>query len=219
MSLHRHACFTKLPWKLLSQCHGLWCGTGLPYTPDTNISWFRTLRWCPNELIQKPPLDSDCVHTETRLGSECDREQARSIANERDSQEISKLKLLSDWTYELQSDTKLDFRVSVLRYYNCKWWPTICNYFDLFIYLFLICSTCFGRRLRPSSGALDCIYSIWYCPPVLLLAGVMNDMEPHFHLIHDTSRQQCRWTISDTVNTVMCSWWWAKTSPETCRVD
>jgi hypothetical protein len=36
--LHRHACFTKLPWKLLSQCHGLWCGTGLPYTPDTSIS-------------------------------------------------------------------------------------------------------------------------------------------------------------------------------------
>jgi len=28
------------------------------------------------------------------------------------------------------------------------------------IYLFLISSTCFGRCLRPSSGALDCIYSI-----------------------------------------------------------
>ena len=27
-------------------------------------------------------------------------------------------------------------------------------------YLFLISSTCFGRCLRPSSGALDCIYSI-----------------------------------------------------------
>jgi len=22
-----------------------------------------------------------------------------------------------------------------------------------------------------------------------------------------------------TVNTVKCSWWWAKTSPETCRAD
>jgi len=45
------------------------------------------------------------------------------------------------------------------------------------IYIFLISSTCFGRCLRPSSGVLDCIYSIWYCPPVLLLAGVMDEME------------------------------------------
>ena len=29
----------------------------------------------------------------------------------------------------------------------------------LFIYLFLISSTFFGRCIRPSSGALDCIYS------------------------------------------------------------
>jgi len=29
----------------------------------------------------------------------------------------------------------------------------------LFIYLFLISSTCFGRCLRPSPGALACIYS------------------------------------------------------------
>jgi hypothetical protein len=27
--------------------------------------------------------------------------------------------------------------------------------------LFLVSSTCFGRLFRPSSGALDCIYSIW----------------------------------------------------------
>jgi hypothetical protein len=27
------------------------------------------------------------------------------------------------------------------------------------------------------------------------------------------------WTLPDTVNTVKCSWWWAKTSPETCRAD
>ena len=44
------------------------------------------------------------------------------------------------------------------------------------IYLFLISSTCFGRFLRPSSGALDCIYSFWYCPPLLLLAGVVDEM-------------------------------------------
>jgi len=27
--------------------------------------------------------------------------------------------------------------------------------------LFLVSCTCFGRCFRPSSGALDCIYSIW----------------------------------------------------------
>jgi len=31
--------------------------------------------------------------------------------------------------------------------------------------------------------------------------------------------QQLGWTLPDTVNTVKCSWWWAKTSPETCRPD
>jgi len=28
-------------------------------------------------------------------------------------------------------------------------------------FLFLVSSTCFGQCFRPSSGALDCIYSIW----------------------------------------------------------
>jgi len=29
-----------------------------------------------------------------------------------------------------------------------------------FIYLLLVSSTCFGRCFPPSSGALDCIYSL-----------------------------------------------------------
>jgi len=33
------------------------------------------------------------------------------------------------------------------------------------------------------------------------------------------SRQQLGWTLLDIVNTVKCSWWWAKTTPETCRAD
>jgi len=37
-----------------------------------------------------------------------------------------------------------------------------------------------------------------------------------FQLIHDTSRQQNWRILPDTVNTVKCSWWWAKTSPKTC---
>jgi hypothetical protein len=35
----------------------------------------------------------------------------------------------------------------------------------------------------------------------------------------DTSRQQRGWTLPDTVNTVKCSWWWAKSLSETCRAD
>ena len=102
--------------------------------------------------------------------------------------------------------------------------------------LFLISSTCFGRCLRPSSGALDCIYIIWYCAPILLLGSVMDDISisstkpagsnvgghcatTMFHLTHDTSRQQPRWTLPESVNTVACSWWWAKTSLETCTAD
>ena len=39
------------------------------------------------------------------------------------------------------------------------------------------------------------------------------------NLIHDNSRQQYRWTTSEAVNTVKCSLWWAKTSPEKCGAD
>ena len=96
-----------------------------------------------------------------------------------------------------------------------NWLPTRCNFW--FTYLYPISSTCFGRCFRPSSGALDCIYSFWYCPPLLLLAGVVDVIE--LHLVHDTGRQQHRWTVSKAVNTVKGSWWWAKTSPETRRTD
>ena len=51
-----------------------------------------------------------------------------------------------------------------------------------FIYLYPISPTCLGRRFRPSSGALDCICSFWYSPPMLLPAGVMDEMElPPWH--------------------------------------
>ena len=71
-------------------------------------------------------------------------------------------------------------------------------------------TTSFGRCLRPSSGALDCIYSFWYCPPILLPDKM--ELPWKFHPIHDTSRRKYRWTISEAVNTVKCSWWWAKTA-------
>ena len=40
-----------------------------------------------------------------------------------------------------------------------------------------------------------------------------------FHLVHNTSRQKHRWILSEAVNTVKYFWWWAITSPETCRAD
>jgi hypothetical protein len=45
------------------------------------------------------------------------------------------------------------------------------------IYLFLVCSTCCGRFLRPSSGAHNCNCSFVYCQPILLRAGTMDEME------------------------------------------
>ena len=43
--------------------------------------------------------------------------------------------------------------------------------------LFLVSSTCFGRCFRPSSGALDCIYSIWQYSPKLLPVGVLDELK------------------------------------------
>ena len=34
-----------------------------------------------------------------------------------------------------------------------------------------ISSTCFGQRFRQCSGALDCVYSLWYNAPTMLPAG------------------------------------------------
>jgi len=73
----------------------------------------------------------------------------------------------------------------------------------------------FRAMLCPSSGATDCIYSIWQHSPWLPPAGALDELK----LIQDTSRQQPGWTPTDTVNTVNCPRWWVKTSPETCRAD
>jgi len=57
-----------------------------------------------------------------------------------------------------------------------------------------ISSTCFGRQLRPSSGALDCVYSLWYKAPTMLSAD---------HLILVTSRQHRRCFIPQAVNSLV----------------
>ena len=68
----------------------------------------------------------------------------------------------------------------------------------ILIYLLLISSTCFGRCFRPSSTAYHCNYSFWYCPLMLLLAGVA-------YWVEFTSQQQHRWTTPEAVVTVICS--------------
>jgi len=40
-----------------------------------------------------------------------------------------------------------------------------------------ISSTCFGQEFRPSSGALDCVYSLWYKAPTMLPAGDQDEVE------------------------------------------
>jgi hypothetical protein len=64
---------------------------------------------------------------------------------------------------------------------NCSAWhkkyqkyrqPTRCCNNGLLI--IPISSTSFGRWLRPSSGALDCGYSLWYNAPTMLPAGSLE---------------------------------------------
>ena len=43
-------------------------------------------------------------------------------------------------------------------------------------------STCFGGRFRPSSRALDCVYSLWYNAPTMLPAGSLEAEELRFQV-------------------------------------
>jgi hypothetical protein len=103
--------------------------------------------------------------------------------------------------------------VSIIR----NWWPKRCN---VSVYLF-VPNQLYKFRAMFSS----IIGSTWlYLQHLILFTDIVagryhgRDGTP-FHLVHDTSQQQYRWTISNAVNTVKCSWWWKKTSPETCRAD
>ena len=53
--------------------------------------------------------------------------------------------------------------------------------------------------------------------------NILLDIHESVHrdtiIMQDTSRQQLVWILPGTVNTVKCSWWWVKTSSETCRAD
>jgi len=92
-----------------------------------------------------------------------------------------------------------------------------------------------GRKHRPKHGtavpthprhqpAATWVNTTRYCEysqVLLLMMGenIARNMELQFQLIQDTSRQLLGRILPDTVNTVKCSWWWVKTSPETCRAD
>jgi len=39
------------------------------------------------------------------------------------------------------------------------------------------------------------------------------------NMVESLKSRNLGWTLQDTANTVKRSWWWAKTSPETCRAD
>ena len=65
---------------------------------------------------------------------------------------------------------------------RASWYNYESNQQDATIYvnlLFLVSSTCFGWCFRSSSGALNCIYSIWWYSPKLLTAGVMDEFSTH----------------------------------------
>ena len=38
----------------------------------------------------------------------------------------------------------------------------------------------FGRKFRPSSGELDCVYGLWYNAPTMLPAGDQDEVELKF---------------------------------------
>ena len=78
-------------------------------------------------------------------------------------------------TYSFWSCCFFDIHISVHRKYNSKLQPTRCKV-SWFIYFYRR-STCFRRFLHPSSGAHICTYSFSYSQPILLPAGVMDEME------------------------------------------
>ena len=75
--------------------------------------------------------------------------------------------------------------------------PTRCNNNGLLI--IPISSTCFGRWFRQSSGAPDCLYSLWYNAPTKLPAG---SLDAEFLRIQTTGRQHRGCLIPQAVNTV-----------------
>jgi hypothetical protein len=77
------------------------------------------------------------------------------------------------------------------------------------------------EEMEPSSifSTVDCVDVDCEVCIARLTVYIYTIYIVQFQLIRDTSRQQLGWILPDTVNIDKCSWWWAKTSPETCRAD
>jgi hypothetical protein len=56
-----------------------------------------------------------------------------------------------------------------------------------------ISSTCFGQWFSPSSGTLDCVYSLWYNAPTMLSAGSLEAEFLRFQAtdISRTNKEYC----------------------------
>jgi len=68
----------------------------------------------------------------------------------------------------------------------------------IFYYLFLKGSTCFGRCLRPSSGAHNCTFSFTYCQPILLQAVIVPShpwYQPAAVLVGNTWSWMCSYVF------------------------
>ena len=92
------------------------------------------------------------------------------------------------------------------------------NKMHLFLKLFILVkhSTCFGRSLRPSSGAQDCTYSnrrMSNSCCYLLLAGMRWACSSI-----PSPLAAAVWHMPVAVRAVLRSWWWTERPSETCRV-
>jgi hypothetical protein len=104
----------------------------------------------------------------------------------------------------------------LLNVYNC---PTRWDYIQ-FYYISVNCSTCFGWYLHPSSGAhVNCNYNIWHRSNSICYRPLS------WRSRNGVPTPSCQRTVANTVRPVpddvitvyVCSWWWVKVSPETCR--
>jgi len=68
-------------------------------------------------------------------------------------------------------------RYVIIRLFSCDFFNFKQQDATTFDYLFKKGSTCFGRFLRPSSGAHNCTLSLRYCQPILLQASIADEIE------------------------------------------
>jgi hypothetical protein len=84
-----------------------------------------------------------------------------------------------DQRWLTQLNPIFDICLTVHHWYKKCRQPTRCN--NNYILVIPISSPCFGRWFRPSSGALDCVYSLWYNAPTMLLAGSLEEESIRFN--------------------------------------